>query len=93
MEERDPARGVEFWQGEVFWNEGIPTGRSQRIRAGTTILLDKIVAPFIIGHDILVAGRAQFITLQPPGEGTLTIINVYAPNLSTDRAQLWQKVC
>ncbi len=67
-------------------------GRSQRTRAGTAILLDKIVAPFIIDHGTLDAGRAQFITLQPPSEGALTIINVYAPNLSTDRAQLWQKV-
>jgi hypothetical protein len=93
VEVRDPARGVEFWQGEAFWNKGIPMGRSQRIRAGTTILLDKNVAPFIIGHGILVAGRAQFITPQLPGEGALTIINVYAPNLSTNHAQLWQKVC
>jgi exonuclease III len=67
-------------------------GRSQRTRAGTAILLDKTVAPFIVDHGTLDAGRAQFITLQPPGEGALTIINVYAPNLSTDRTQLWQKV-
>ncbi|CAK9871707.1 unnamed protein product [Sphagnum jensenii] len=46
-------------------------------------MLDKIVAPLIVDHGI---------TLQPPGEGVLTIINVYAPNRSTDRAQLWQKV-
>ncbi len=39
-------------------------GRSQRIRAGTAILLDKIVTPFIVDHGILDAGRAQFITLQ-----------------------------
>ncbi len=92
VEDRDLARGVEFWQGEALWNEGIPMWRSQRTRAGTVILLDKTVAPFIVDHDILDAGRSQFITLQPPGEGTLTIINVFAPNLSADRAQLWQKV-
>ncbi len=68
-------------------------GRFQRTRAGTALLVDKIVAPFIIDHSILVVGCAQFITLQPPGEGAVTIINVYAPILSTDRAQLWQKVC
>jgi hypothetical protein len=87
VEDRDLARGVEFWQGEALWNEGIPMGRSQRTRAGTVILVDKTVAPFIVDHDILVASRAQFITLQPPGEGALTIINVYAPIFSTDRAQ------
>ncbi len=79
---------MEFWQGEALWNEGIPMGRSQRTRAGTTILVDKIVAPYIVDHGILVTGRAQFITLQPPSEGALTIINVYAPTLSTNRAQL-----
>jgi exonuclease III len=84
---------VEFWKGEALWNEGIPMGRFQRTRAGTALLVDKIVAPFIIDHSILVVGCAQFITLQPPGEGAVTIINVYAPILSTDRAQLWQKVC
>ncbi len=40
----------------------------------------------------MVEGRAQFITLQPPGEGSLTIINIYTSLHSTDRAQLWQKV-
>jgi hypothetical protein len=67
-------------------------GRSQRTRAGIAILVDKTVAPYVVDHGIMVAGRAQFITLQPPGEGALTIINVYVPTLSTDCAQLWQKV-
>jgi endonuclease/exonuclease/phosphatase family metal-dependent hydrolase len=30
--------------------------------------------------------------LQPPGEGALTIINIYAALHSTDRAHLWKKV-
>ncbi len=46
----------------------------------------------MVDHGILDSGRAQYITLQPPGEGSLTIINVYAPTLSTDRAHLWSKV-
>jgi hypothetical protein len=54
--------------------------------------VNKSITPYIVEHEILEAGRAQFISLQPPGEGTLTIINVYAPTLSTDRAQLWRKV-
>jgi exonuclease III len=92
LETRNPARGVEFWKGEAFWNKGIPMGCSQRLGAGTAILLDKNAAPYLVDHGILVPGRAQFITLQPPGEGSLTIINVYAPTLSGDRAQLWSKV-
>jgi hypothetical protein len=54
--------------------------------------VDKTIAPYIVDHGILDAGRAQYIILQPLGEGALTIINVYAPTLSTDRAQLWRKV-
>jgi len=92
LESRNPARGVEFWKGEALWNSGIPMGRSQRIGAGTAILLDKNTAPHLVDHGTLVPGRAQFITLQPPGEGSLTIINVYAPTLSGDRAQLWSKI-
>jgi len=67
-------------------------GRSQRISAGMAILVDKTISPLITDHGILVEGRAQFIMLQPPGEGSLTIINIYASLHSTDRAQLWQKV-
>lgn len=62
---RDHAKGVEFWQGEAFWNSGIPMGRSQKIRAGTAILVDRSTAPHIVGHGILVEGRAQYITLHP----------------------------
>jgi hypothetical protein len=67
-------------------------GRSQRISVGTAILVDKTISLLIMDHGTLVEGRAQFITLQPPGEGSLTIINIYASLHSTDQAQLWQKV-
>ncbi len=92
VEAQDPARGVEFWQGESYWNEGVLMGRSQKINVGTAIFVDKTISPLITDHGILVEGHAQFITLQPPGEGSLTIINIYASFHSTDRAQLWQKV-
>jgi hypothetical protein len=92
LDSRNPVRGVEFWKGEAFWNKGIPMGRSQRLGADTAILMDKNIAPFMVDHGILDSGRAQYVTLQPPGEGSLTIINVYAPTLSTDRAHLWSKV-
>jgi hypothetical protein len=26
VDTRDPTKGVEFWQGESFWNEGVPVG-------------------------------------------------------------------
>ncbi|CAK9195614.1 unnamed protein product [Sphagnum troendelagicum] len=37
-------------------------------------------------------GCAQFITLQSPDNGTLTIINIYAPRSSNDRAPFWRKI-
>jgi exonuclease III len=89
---QDSAKGIEFWQGNSFWNEGIPMGRSQRTSASTNILVDKAIAPFITAHGTLIEGRMQFITLQFPGNGTLTIINIYAPRSSNDRAQLWQRI-
>ncbi len=92
VDARDPARGVEFWQGESFWNEGVPVEPSQRISVGTVILVDKTISPLITDHGTLVEGRAQFVTLQPLGEGTLTIINIYATLHLTDRAHLWKKV-
>ncbi len=60
---QDSAKGIEFWQGKSFWNEGIPMGRSQRTSAGTTILVDKATAPLITAHGTVIEGRAQFITL------------------------------
>ncbi len=67
-------------------------GPSQRISAGTAILVDKTISPLITDHGTLVEGRTQFVTLQPPGEGTLTIINIYVALHSTNRAHLWKKV-
>jgi hypothetical protein len=38
-------------------------GRSQRMSAGTSILIDGSLAPLISANDILLEGMAQFITL------------------------------
>jgi exonuclease III len=86
------AKGIEFWHGSAFWNEGIPMGRSQRTSTGTTILVDKAIASLITAHGTLIEGRTQFITLQSPDNGILTIINVCAPQSSNERALLWQRI-
>jgi exonuclease III len=86
VDTQDPARGLEFWQGIL--ERGHPMGRSQRMSADTTILVDKATAPFITDHGTLVEGHAQYVTMQSPGNGALTIINVYAPCSSNDRAPL-----
>jgi exonuclease III len=67
-------------------------GRSQRTSAGTAILVDMATAPLVKAHGILMEGRAQFVALQSPNSKTLTIVNVYAPCSSSDRAPLCLKI-
>jgi hypothetical protein len=86
------AKGIEFWKGSSFWNEGIPMGHSQRINAGTTILVDRAIAPLVKEHGILMEGRVQFIILQFPDNGLLTIVNIYAPRSSNYKTPLWRKI-
>ncbi len=67
-------------------------GRSQRISAGTSILVDKAIAPLVKEHEILMEGQAQFITFQSPDNGSLTIVNVYAQRSSNNKAPFWRKL-
>jgi hypothetical protein len=67
-------------------------GTSQRTSVGTAILVDKATAPLVKEHGIVMEGRAQFLTLQSPENGSLTIINIYAQHSSNNRALLWRKL-
>jgi hypothetical protein len=58
----------------------------------TFILIDISLAPLISANDILLKSRAQFITLQIPGNRNLTIINVYATCSSNDKATMWKQL-
>jgi exonuclease III len=86
------TKGIEFWQGRAFWNPGIPMGNSQRISAGTAILVDRVTTPLIKEDRIITEGRTQFLTLHLPDSTELSIINTYAPRASKDRATLWKKI-
>jgi exonuclease III len=86
------TKGIEFWQGRAFWNPGIPMGNSQRISAGTAILVDRVTAPLVKEDGIIIEGRTQFLTLHLPDSTELAIINTYAPRTSRDRATLWKKI-
>jgi len=85
-------KGMEFWQGGAFWNPGIPMGNSQRIGAGTAILVDRMTAPFVKEDGIITEGRTQYLTLHLLDSTELSIINTYAPKASRDRATLWKKI-
>ncbi len=67
-------------------------GTSQRTSAGTAILVDRMTAPLIKKDEILVKGRAQYVTLHLPDSSELSIVNVYAVRASRDRAPLWKKI-
>ncbi len=67
-------------------------GHSQRMSTGTSILVDRFIAPLIIANDILLEGRAQFITFHIPNNENLTIINVYAARSSNERVLMWKRL-
>jgi endonuclease/exonuclease/phosphatase family metal-dependent hydrolase len=86
------TKGIQFWNGASFWNYGLPMGRSQRMSTGTSIPVDRSLAPLISANDILLESRAQYITLQILGTGTLTIINVYVACSSNERTLMWKRL-
>jgi hypothetical protein len=59
---------------------------------GTSILVDKTIAPLISTNDILLEGRAQFITLQFLDNGSLIVINIYTAISSIKRAPMWKRL-
>jgi hypothetical protein len=85
-------KGIKFWKGRAFWNPGIPMGCLQRKNTSTSILVDMTITPLVKVNGILLEGRAHFITLHLPNNGSLTIINVYAPKSSNDKAPLWRRI-
>lgn len=86
------AKGIKYWNGSTFWNEGIPMERSQRTSASTAILVDRSIAPLVKASSILMEGCAQFITFQLPDNDSLTIVNIYAVRSSNDKAPIWKKI-
>ncbi len=67
-------------------------GRSQRISAGTAILVDRMITPLVKESRILIEGRAQYITLQLLDNGSLTIVNIYIARSSNVRTPIWKKI-
>jgi hypothetical protein len=67
-------------------------GNSQRISAGTAILVDRVTTPLVKEDEIITKGRTQYLTLHLPDSTELSIINTYAPRTSKDRATLWKKI-
>jgi exonuclease III len=45
-----------------------------------------------VHNDILMEGRAQFITIQVPDNGNMTIINVYATRSSNENTSMWKRL-
>lgn len=67
-------------------------GCLQRTSAGTAILVDRMTTLFVKENGIMLKGQAQYVTLQFPDNGSLTIINVYVARSSNDIASMWKKI-
>jgi hypothetical protein len=67
-------------------------GHSQRLNVGTSILVDKSLTPQITSNDTLLEGRAQFITLEFPDNGNLSIVNIYATRTLNERVLMWKQL-
>jgi endonuclease/exonuclease/phosphatase family metal-dependent hydrolase len=67
-------------------------GRSQKTNAKTSILVNRTIAPQVNANDILLEGRAQYITIQLPSNGSLIIVNIYENRSSKERAPMWRKL-
>jgi exonuclease III len=89
---RSTGKELEYWKGATFWNPGIPMGPTQRMNAGTAILVDRQTAPSVVDNRNLMEGRAQYIKLQSAESGTLTVVNVYTAQTSRNRALLWKAI-
>jgi exonuclease III len=83
---------LEYWKGAAFWNPGILMDPTQRMSAGTAILVNRQTAPSVVDNRILMEGRAQYIKLQFVDSGTLTIVNVYTARTLKNRALLWKAI-
>jgi len=59
---------------------------------GTSILINRSLAPLISANGIFLESRAQLITLQIPGNENVTIINVYAACSSNERMTMWKRL-
>jgi hypothetical protein len=57
---------------------------------GTSIFIDKSLAPQISANGILLNDKAQFLTLQILGNENLIIIDIYAANYSNERVLMWK---
>jgi hypothetical protein len=51
-----------------------------------------MTTPLIKENGILTEGKVQYISLHLPDSSVLTIINVYVPRASMDRACLWKRI-
>jgi hypothetical protein len=62
------------------------------LNAGTSILVDRSLAPQITSNGIFPEGKAQFITLQLSDNKNLTIVNIYTARTSNEQALMWKRL-
>jgi hypothetical protein len=76
----------------LFMESRYSNGRSQKMTASTSILVDRSLVPQITSNGILLEGRAQYITLKLSKNENLTIVNIYSARTSNERALMWKQL-
>jgi len=67
-------------------------GRSQRMSAGTSILVDRSLAPQVTSNGILLEGKTLYITLKLSVNENLTFVNIYVVRTSNEWALMWKQL-
>ena len=73
---------------ETFWSVGFGPMEGQ---GGVCMSIAEVWQPSVLERSVLVPGRAQVVTVQYHG-GILGILNVYAPNHASARAEFWLQI-
>jgi hypothetical protein len=67
-------------------------GRSQRMSASISILVDRSLAPQITSNGIFLEGRTQYITFKFLVNKNLTIVNIYDIRTFNEQALIWKRL-
>ena len=86
------TRHLPFRGGKGLWNPATTSSLTTRLRGGTSILLSAQIEETIQAEGIIQDGRAQYVVLRLQPGLTVGLINVYASNQSSDRAELWNSL-
>lgn len=80
---------LEFMKGPIFWNAAVYSAREDSLAGGTAILTSHKLAEGITAHGVIVRSRVQYIILERSRAIKTGILNIYSPNYTRFRSNLW----